>query len=355
MKTFSCDACGAVAFFENHQCLSCGSTLAFIPELLEVGAISWDGAVWRSARSGAHHAGYQLCSNAGATGVCNEVVPADSAEALCRWCQFTDTIPDLSVPGNQERWRKLNGAQRRLLYGLTQLQLNPVSKRVDPNRGLIFSFLAATAQKNVLTGHEDGAITLNIAEADDAERERRREQMGEEYRTLLGHFRHEVGHYYWDRLIADTGRHEEFRAVFGDERADYEMALKTHYAQGAPPDWESRFVSEYASTHAWEDWAETWAHYLHMTAVLETASSCGLSLRPRHQQQPGVERRDVPSEQGTGDFESLIQAWKAVTIALNSLNRSIGQNDAYPFALANPVIQKLEFIHNTIRSGGQAR
>jgi len=56
----------------------------------------------------------------------------------------------------------------------------------------------------VLTSHCNGLITLNIAEADDAERERRRVKFHEPYRTLLGHLRHEVAHYYWDRLIANS-------------------------------------------------------------------------------------------------------------------------------------------------------
>ena len=349
MQTFGCDVCGAVAFFENHQCLSCGSALGFIPEVLEIGAVRNDGGVWRSGRARVNAGGYRWCANASRHATCNELVAVEEDSELCRWCRFTEVIPDLSVPGNRELWRKLNAAQRRLLYGLTMLDLNPVSKFDDPGRGLTFRFLATTPQENVLTGHENGVITLNIAEADDAERERRRTQMGEGYRTLLGHFRHEVGHYYWDRLIEDTGRQEECRATFGDERADYQQALQNHYSRGAPADWSMHFVSEYASTHPWEDWAETWAHYLHMTAVLESARSCGLTLRPRHPKQPGVEAEDLPLSQGDGDFPSLIEAWKPVTIALNSLNRSIGQPDAYPFALEDVVIGKLKFIHDTIR------
>ena len=139
--------------------------------------------------------------------------------------------------------------------------------------------------KVALTGHSDGVITVNIAEADDSVREKRRHQMHEGYRTLLGHFRHEVGHYYWDRLIDDarSGRRRSAK-VFGDERADYDQALQAHYKEGPPADWQARFVSAYASSHPWEDWAETWAHYLHMTDTLETALDCGLSLRP---QRPG--------------------------------------------------------------------
>src|SRR5207302_77798 len=135
---------------------------------------------------------------------------------------------------------------------------------------------------------KDGVITLNVAEADDAQREKRRLQMHEPYRTLLGHFRHEIAHYYWDRLVKDGPLRDGFRARFGDEREDYGAALRRHYQQGPPADWQARFVSAYASAHPWEDWAETWAHYLHMADALETAIACGLSLRPRRGDEPSL-------------------------------------------------------------------
>ena len=146
----------------------------------------------------------------------------------------------------------------------------------------------------MLTGHADGVITVNIAEADDAERERRRTAMHEPYRTLLGHMRHESGHYYWDRLIAGTPELDEFRSLFGDERADYAASLSTYYERGAPADWQERFVSAYASAHPWEDWAETWAHYLHMVDTLETAAACGLSLTPRRRDEPALPKMPEP-------------------------------------------------------------
>ena len=184
----------------------------------------------------------------------------------------------------------------------------------------------------VLTGHGDGIITVNIAEADDVERERRRVLLHEPYRTLLGHFRHEIGHYYWDLLIKDSPHIDEFRTHFGDERADYDKALKEHYDRGAVPDWRSRFISGYASVHPWEDWAETWAHYLHMTDTLETAAVCGLSLHPDRPDEPAMEKQPNKSAHEQS-FDEIIGNWFPLTYVLNSLNRGMGMPDAYPFVL----------------------
>jgi hypothetical protein len=91
---------------------------------------------------------------------------------------------------------------------------------------------------------------------------------------LLGHFRHEVGHYFWDRLVAtDPHQLEEFRVLFGDDRQDYGEALKRHYDEGAPANWQDTYISMYATMHPWEDFAETWAHYLHIVDTLETAGA----------------------------------------------------------------------------------
>jgi len=178
------------------------------------------------------------------------------------------------------------------------------------------------------------------------QRERRRLQLHEPYRTLLGHFRHEIGHYYWERLLAGSDRLEAFRAAFGDERADYAEALKRHYEQGPPEQWQERFISTYASAHPWEDWAETWAHYLHMTDTLEMAAACGLSLRPRHADEPSL--KTAGQDKPLGSFEQKIEAWFPLTYVLNNLNRGLGLVDGYPFVLSPPVIEKLRFVHDTI-------
>jgi hypothetical protein len=204
----------------------------------------------------------------------------------------------------------------------------------------------------VLTGHRNGVITIHVAEADDVEREQRRHQMHEPYRTLLGHFRHESGHYYWDRLLQHSPRLAAFRLVFGDERADYSEALTWHYQRGAPTDWPQRFISAYASAHPWEDWAETWAHYLHMTDALETAVACGLSLQPLRPDEPSL----PPTVRGDrlGAFGQMLTAWFSLIYVLNNLNRSLGLPDSYPFILSTPAIDKLRFIHETIAAASHA-
>jgi len=224
-----------------------------------------------------------------------------------------------------------------------------MEKANDPS-GVAFEFLADPldpAAPRVLTGHDDGVIRINLAEADDAQRELRRTSLNEPYRTLLGHFRHEIGHYYWDRLIAGSGRLEDFRRRFGDERRNYDEALQTYYQHGAPVDWPVHFVSAYSSSHAWEDWAETWAHYLHMEDTIETAAACGLSLRPAHRDEPSLPamRTQAP---GTAPFDQMISRWFPITYILNHLNRGMGLADGYPFVLSSEAIEKLRFVHDTI-------
>jgi hypothetical protein len=199
----------------------------------------------------------------------------------------------------------------------------------------------------VLSGHANGVITLNIAEADDAERERRRLALHEPYRTLVGHFRHESGHYYWDLLIREGASLGAFRDLFGDERSDYGQALQEHYTHGPAPDWQLRFVTAYASVHPWEDWAETWAHYLHMIDTLEMAAACGLLLRPGRPDEPALQpvTESVP---GTPSFKDLIDRWFPLTYVLNNLNRGLGLPDGYPFVLSTPAVEKLQFVHEVI-------
>ena len=219
----------------------------------------------------------------------------------------------------------------------------------DPEQGLTFEFLAdADPGAPVLTGHVGGTITINVAEADDVEREKRRTAMHEPYRTLLGHMRHESGHYYWGRLIEATPELDGFRSLFGDERADYAASLRAHYERGAPQDWQNRFVSAYASSHPWEDWAETWAHYLHMVDTLETAAACGLSLRPLRRDEPALPHPAHPLSPRPAAFEHLIESWFPLTYVLNNLNRGLGLADAYPFILSSSAVAKLRFVYDVV-------
>ncbi len=353
MKPFHCQHCGNPVFFENIQCLRCESALAFLPDRLTMAAIEpVPGAEgqWRPrGRTQDGGATYRLCHNHTTQNACNFTVRADDPNPLCVACRLTRVLPDLSQPDNPHRWYRLEVAKRRLFYTLAKLGLLSATPPNGEADGPIFEFLADTPGHQVMTGHAQGVITLNVAEADDAERVRRRVEMHEPYRTLLGHVRHESGHYYWDRLIAEGGRTDSFREVFGDERADYGQALQAHYARGGTvPDWQESFVSAYATAHPWEDFAETWAHYLHMVDLLETAASYNTRLSIPGE--GGVELEEVinPLETGQPEFDVLVEQWVPLTLLVNSLNRSLGQEDAYPFALSPRALEKLRYVHDVI-------
>ena len=294
---------------------------------------------------------YRLCDNYRKEKICNWAIPAESEESLCDACRLTRAIPDLSVNGNREKWYRLEAAKRRLIYSLQGLHLPPFGTSRDTTFELRFEFLAdspAPGGAKVLTGHSEGRITINVAEADDAEREQRRLAMHEPYRTLLGHFRHEIGHYYWDHLIDRTALIEPFRGLFGDERQDYALALKRHYDQGPPADWQNHYVSAYAGTHPWEDWAETWAHYLHITDALETAAASGLWLRPERQDEPELRPAADLRDCRSASFDRVMDNWFPLTYVVNNLNRGLGLPDGYPFVLSLPAVAKLRFVHETI-------
>ena len=354
MKLFECQNCHQPLYFENTLCERCGHRLGYLPDAGTLSALDptdHDG-VW-SALTTAEPL-YKFCANAGLD-ACNWMLPADSADTHCAACRHNRTIPDLSDADNLTRWRKLELAKHHLFYTLTNLKLPLQTRTENPEEGLAFDFLSDTVAADgtvtpVLTGHANGLITINVAEADDAEREKRRTEMGEPYRTLLGHFRHESGHYIWDRLVRDDpALLERFRALFGDERQDYGEALKRHYADGAPPDWQANFVSTYATAHPWEDFAETWAHYLHIVDTLETARAFGLRVRPRITEGAELEAEVDFNPHKARRIEDLIDLWLPLTYAVNSLNRSMGQPDLYPFILSAAVIEKLGFMNAMVR------
>lgn len=353
MKVFHCDHCETLVFFENTHCISCGHQLAYLPDLDVVGSLDPIGnELWTTPIPRSDGTQYRLCSNYKEYNTCNWGVRANSPESLCVCCQLTQVIPDLTISANRESWYKLEVAKRRLVYGLMQLRLPIFNKYSSPEIGLAFEFKtdvpnADVDAEPVRTGHANGVITIHLSEADDAEREKRRVQLHEPYRTLLGHFRHEVGHYYWDRLIRDNPvRLLRFRNIFGDEQLNYSNALEHHYQNGPPSDWMQRHVSAYATMHPWEDWAETWAHYMHMTDTLETAASCGLSLRPHRFDEPHLTQ--LPEPEKAASFDDLIASWLPVTYVINNLNRGLGLPDGYPFILPQPAVEKLRFIHEVI-------
>jgi hypothetical protein len=351
MKLFTCDHCQNLLYFENVVCTGCSAGLGFIPDAMHLAPLTAEGEGVHTTGGERHR--YRMCANYRDHGVCNWLVPVAGEDEFCVACRLNETIPDLNVPGNKDRWQTLETEKRRLVYALLRLGL-PVSPRSRDSAGLAFAFLGDTRPNTETpaefpTGHADGLITINIAEADPSERERMREKMDEPYRTLLGHFRHESGHYYWDRLISDGGRLETFRKTFGDERQDYGQSLDQHYQQGPPTDWPQHFVSAYAGSHPWEDWAETWAHYLHMVDTLETASHFGLRIQPPAHAGEGHTMEADFDPYAQSDFQLLVDQWIPLTFALNSLNRSMGHGHAYPFVLAPGVIEKLAFVHGLIR------
>jgi hypothetical protein len=268
------------------------------------------------------------------------------------------TIPDLSVTRYAELWRALQTQKNRLVYGLLRLRLPVVGKQKAPQQGLAFDFLADDDPQfregsGVVTGHADGVITLDIYEADDSTRERMRRKMAEPYRTILGHLRHESGHYYWDRLVRNSNWLAPFRELFGNEEKNYQDALARHYSAGPPANWQQQFVSAYASCHAWEDWAETWAHYLHIVDTLETAQEFGLHPSPRAGDAEAAPDQDADPVLARS-FEPLMAHWLPLTAALNSLNHSMGLADAYPFVLAGPAVDKLSLVHEIVRDAARA-
>jgi hypothetical protein len=355
VKLFSCQACGQVLFFENIRCEHCGHVLGYLPDKSTISALEpLEGEAWSGLANPENP--YKFCQNY-AHGVCNWMVPVGDAADFCAACRHNHVIPDLSAPGNNLLWARIEAAKRRLFYTLMRLHLPLENRNDNPERGLAFDFLADEYQSHaqgVMTGHDNGLITLALREADDAVREKVRGEMSEPYRTLLGHFRHESGHYFWDRLIGgDEQKLEEFRALFGDEREDYNAALQRHYSEGAPAFWQNEFVSIYATTHPWEDFAETWAHYLHNVDTLESARAFGIKVKPRipHTELSAVVDFDVHN---ATSMAQLIDAWLPIAFAVNSLNRSMGQPDLYPFVLAPRTIEKLAFVHAVTHPAAQA-
>jgi hypothetical protein len=357
MRLFACQSCGQMVYFENVACTRCSAVLGFAPDDMRVHALEADGD--ETLRPVGGGSVYRHCANRTDHEVCNWLVPVDDPEPFCVACRLNRTIPDLSVEGNLVLWRRLEAEKRRLIYSLLRLGLPVVAKGVDP-QGLAFDFLADTAPSfdetgRVFTGHDQGLITLNIAEADPVVREQMRSQMAEPYRTILGHFRHESGHYYWDRLVRESDWLDEVRAQFGDDTQDYGQALQQHYRAGPDSDWTERHVSAYAAAHPWEDWAETWAHYLHIVDTTETAAAFGLVVRPKvaiSDELDAVVQGDPYTE---ADFSVILDDWLPLTYALNSLNRSMGHEDVYPFVLAAPVVEKLDLVHRIVRASSVAR
>jgi len=338
LKRYFC-TCGQEIFPNNLFCEKCGRDLIFDPKSQTMwgGVCSPEGFTAHISQTPLQDpVVFKACSNRHSTVRCNWAV-TQAGQSQCISCSSTRTIPNLDNEKNQKRWFELEKAKRQLFTTLLNLNL-PIQNFHQKINGLAFDFLEDKrsnpniAIEHVLSGHCDGVITVNAMEADDDFLHMMKEQMGEYYRTLLGHFRHEIGHYYWDIVIHTPQHLSTFRELFGDERADYDTALKHYYEKEQPKFRSHNYISRYASSHPHEDWAETWAHYLHIVDTLETAVSYGISAY----------------EPKTNDFDDWYSEWARVAQTMNALNRSMGLSDAYPFMITYSVSSKLKFIDQLI-------
>lgn len=322
MKKQSCSDCGSAVFFENSACLSCGTRLGYLREAGAVVAVDEQGN-HRDASGKIRH----VCANLQLSG-CTWLAPDDGGQ--CFSCDLTRTRPNDQDAKGLTQFLVAERAKRQLIAELDGLHLPIVTRAEDPEKGLAFDLLSS-AHENVVIGHAGGVITIDLAESDDAYRERMRTKLDEPYRTMLGHFRHEVGHYFEEVLVFDDAeRTRRARELFGDDTKDYQAEIDRHYSEGAPAEWERSYISRYATMHPYEDFAECFAHYLHITDTIDTAREYGLA----------------PTAPKALPFRTLVSTvWLPLSIALNQVNRSMGSGDLYPFVLPDTVIDKLEFVH----------
>ncbi len=320
--------------FESSRCENCRRELGFDWDARQVVAMT---------------AAHRRCATDRTAG-CNGLVLTDGA--YCASCALTRTRPADGDRDGLAGFARAEAAKRRLRFELAELGL-PVTTWREQDGGLAFDLLSSAAEQ-VTTGHADGVITLDLDETDSVERETRRRQFGEAYRTVLGHLRHEIAHYYQPILAPDrTDRLEQCRAVFGDDREDYQEAIDRHYADGPPEDWQRRFVSAYATMHPWEDWAETFAHYLHIRDTLQTAEAYGLRIDGPQLATTDPSPLSADPSAPVKDLAGLLAAWLPLTYALNAINRSMGADDLYPFVLAPAVVKKLAFVDECVRGAAE--
>lgn len=345
MKVFQCGHCGHPLFFENNRCENCGHICGYRNSDRMMLTFDPQGFKMISDRENTE---YKYCKNK-EYDVCNWLLDYNDPNELCHACQLNGKIPDLSDSSNVDKWRELENAKHRLIYQLQKIGLDLPSKAYDDN-GLSFDFVSKNDDPNIMTGHANGVITILLTEADPAQREQMRVDMSEPYRALIGHLRHEVGHYFWDRLVwSNQSVLEKFRACFGDERASYSEALQEYYRGGAPINWQHTAISKYATAHPWEDWAETWAHYLHIMDIVETAYFFGLKVDPTGVLQ-NMKSDVLFDPYLMADFDLIVKVSIPLTFTVNSINRAMGVSDVYPFVLNQTVIDKMKFIHQLVRN-----
>jgi len=334
VRVFACPGCHQLVFFANTACLRCGTRFGFDPDSLTMVALGPDTV---------------SCANVEVAG-CNWLAAAPGTR--CASCVLTRTRPADDDLDAMAHFRTAEAAKRRLVFQLRTLGITLGPRDETTGTGVAFDLLSS-AQVPVTTGHAGGVITLDLAESDDVHRERVRAKLSEPYRTVLGHLRHEIGHYLFTVLVTGDGDRAEVRRHFGDETMDYQTALERHYRDGPPADWGERHVTEYATMHPAEDWAETVAHYLHLRGVLQTAAA--YRLRVEGPDLPGTTAGGLSSDPAGADptrATSLLDAWLPLSYALNAVNRSMGADDLYPFVLSPAVMAKLGIVHELVLRAG---
>ena len=347
MRAFACPVCRGFVPFEALHCPSCAVGVGLhlrSHSMLAVneGTAEVDGQVW------------VRCTQHEPLG-CNWLVPTEY-EAAARGRCLADSLirrePDLDDTIAREKLVTTAGALRRLVYQLVDIGL-PVDPYWRRDGGLAFDLLSSySTGEKILIGHANGVITIDLVESLDAYRESLRVRLGEPYRTMLGHFRHEAGHYY-QNILVETGPGaqkylDRCRELFGDERASYSDALDRHYKFGAPAQWQDTFISEYATMHPWEDFAECFAHYLHITDTLDTTREAGMVLHADRVRFAGP--RDIAPLESycAGPIEHLLFDWRWISLFFNRVNMAMGKNPLYPFDITQPVADKLGFVHAVV-------
>ncbi|WP_340202264.1 putative zinc-binding metallopeptidase [Ascidiimonas sp. W6] len=343
MKVFECGHCNHPLFFENNECENCGHACGYRDHDRKM--LTFD-TLRSTLISDREKIEYKYCKNKD-HGVCNWLLEKEDTNQYCSACQLNRTIPNLSDKKNFLKWQNLEVAKHRLIYQLQKTGLELPSK-IGNNEGLCFDFIAKRNNPKIMTGHFNGVITILLREADSVIREQTRKELQEPYRTLIGHLRHEVGHYFWERLVFI---HPEvlkaFRVIFGNEEANYSEALQSYYDNGAPVDWQDSFISKYATSHPWEDWAETWAHYLHIMDMVETAHFFRLRVKPTGASNH-MKAKVTFDPYKEKDFKTIINTCIPLSFAVNSINRAMGLPDVYPFVVNEKVIEKMTFIHQLL-------
>lgn len=343
MLRFACD-CGNALFFSSFRCLKCGGEVGYDPGSSTMRRIGGAG-------------GFRRCINGIQHGVCNWLLPPGSSRPLCPACRLNRTIPDLKLGQNAQLWARMEMAKRRLVWSLLRLGITLPTQAENPAAGLAFDIISSRANPEVTTGHLAGVITVNLEEADDTYRQINRQQLGESSRTLLGHFRHESAHYLWHRYLTglawDDPLRLAFRHRFGDEWQDYVASLEAHYRDGAPAGWELQYITPYASSHPWEDWAETWQHYLEILDGLETCESLGITvanitvpLTAMSADAGSLPPMLVAPAEADAWFLAWLQRWMCLSTTLNEVAQSIGEPPLYPFVISEPVARKLRLAHH---------